>query len=137
MASRSGRGAELLKILEEKKRAKAAEAKEIAECANKGEEHPQVVLANGRAALIEQLRKSAEAKAASAASVKVSNPLDIDSGIGFRSSDCISVSSRYLTGFNICCCLFFLNPLFCLLSVVSYIRKFSIRNKHSHKCITI
>lgn len=49
-------------MLEEKKKAKAEESKEIEECQKQGIEHPKVILAKGRAALIEKLLKSSEAK---------------------------------------------------------------------------
>ena len=73
MALRAGRGAQLLKAIEAKKKAKEEEARQIEENARQGIEHPRVTLAKGRAALLEQYRKSGSGGATSC-----------DSGVGAR-----------------------------------------------------
>lgn len=100
MAQRAGRGAQLLKMLEEKKKAKAEEAKEMEEFTQQGREHPKVILAKGRGALLEQLRRSSEAKAASTSAEIVVKTLtrvetvSVDSGCVENISGLGSVKSR-------------------------------------------
>ena len=58
MALRAGRGAQILRDLEARKKAKAEEARQIEEDARNGIEHPKVTRALGRAALQEKFKKS-------------------------------------------------------------------------------
>ena len=71
MALRAGRGAQLLKAIEAKKKAKEEEARQIEEDAKRGIEHPRVTLAKGRAALLEQYRNSG-----AVSSVGVRSPIE-------------------------------------------------------------
>ena len=98
MALRAGRGAHILKILEEKKRSRAEEgAQDNDGGAHQSAEQPAAPQPKSRAALMEQLRM-AQARAATApAPAKATHPVDVvsnDSGFVVVQPDATTGSTQ-------------------------------------------